>query len=201
MFFDIVEDPEIYFSGDSKVLFTSSLLLLTNLCFNYYLDNSLTTFFLISLPLWISLLFYFLSDNIRLIPLQDDVQKIWGQLLFSNGTKYIKNTDITKKRFINLYINVNEKDDKLIDFEYEYYKKNREIFVYQISNRDMIYFSNGKFILSNGKIVNIKVSDWLARCVSDNDIYVIEDNALRNTYISEEKHKILDLLNNNDSLL
>ena len=75
MFFDIVEDPEIEFSGDSKVLFTSSLLLLTNFCFNYYLDNNLTTFFLISMPLWISLLFYFLSENIRKIPLQDDVQK------------------------------------------------------------------------------------------------------------------------------
>ena len=201
MFFDIVEDPEIEFSGDSKVLFTSSLLLLTNFCFNYYLDNNLTTFFLISMPLWISLLFYFLSENIRKIPLQDDVQKMWGQILFSDGTKYIKNTDITKKRFTNLYINVNEKDDELIDFEYECYKKNFEIFAYQISNKDMIYFPNGKFILSNGKIVNIKVSDWLSRCVNDNSIYVIEDNALRNTYISEEKHKILDLLNNNDSSL
>ena len=198
MFFDIVEDPEIEFSGDIKVLFTSSLLLLTNLGFNYYLDNSFVTFLLMSLPLWISLLLHFSFYNKnKLIPLQEDMQNDWGEVLCINGKKYIKNTDITEKSFINLYVDCYQEDVRLREYEYECYQKNNEIFVYQISRKDMEYFPNDHFILSNGKLINIKVSDWLARCVDDNDIYVIQDTTLRNTYISEENYKILSLLDDN----
>eukprot|EP01052_Picozoa_sp_SAG31_P000699 SAG31_NODE_20_length_34168_cov_33.651296_25_plen_133_part_00 len=59
----------------SEVLFTSSLLLLTNFCFNYYLDNNSTTFFLISLPLWISLLFNIHHENRSCIILENIVSK------------------------------------------------------------------------------------------------------------------------------
>ena len=106
----------------------------------------------------------------------------WGNLLLSNGTKFIREEEISLDRFINLYVDSYQRDDKLREYEYKCYKNNREIFGLQISERDMDNFGNEHFGLENNQLVSIKVSDWIVRSDDSEDIYVIQDNILKTTY-------------------
>jgi hypothetical protein len=182
MYFDICEDPDINFSGNDRVILTSLFLLLISFCLNYYCENSFVTFLSISLPLWLSLIYFCFYPNNNFIPFQEDMREKWGNLLLSNGTKFIREEDISLDRFINLYVDSYQRDDKLREYEYKCYKKNREIFGLQISERDMGNFGNEHFVLENNQLVSIKVSDWIVRCVDREDIYVIQDNTLKRTY-------------------
>ena len=185
MFFDICEDADINFSGNERVILISSFLLLISFCLDYYCDNSFLTFLLISFPLWLSLLYYyFYKNNNYSIPFQEDMREKWGNLLLSNGTKFIREEEISLNRFINLYVDSYQRDDKLREYEYKCYKNNREIFGLQISERDMDNFGYDHFVLENNQLVSIKVSDWIVRCVDRESIYVIQDNTLKSTYKS-----------------
>ena len=63
MYFDILQDPEFELTSNQRVLLTAFSLNLLTLFLNYYNGNDFFTFVLFSLPLWISLIYYFCGIN------------------------------------------------------------------------------------------------------------------------------------------
>lgn len=193
---NLMDDLEIELITPEKlrVLIVASSLLLFSFIINISLDNTFTTYISVTLPLWISLIFFFTKDNKSRIPSQKEMQDKWGTLLMYNAEKFVKNTDITLQNFQNLYVDTYQKDDEIREIEYKYYQQNSEIFAIQLNNKEMEYFPNEHFELKNGKLVSVKKTDWIVTDQPMGDIYLIQDKTLRNTYISEENQKILQSL-------
>ena len=190
----IHDDLEIDFitPENLKVSIIAFPLLFLSFVLNVYLENTFWTYLAVTLPLWISLVLFFITEKKQMIPSQQIMKDKWGSLLIYNGKKFVKNTDLTMKQFKELYIDSYQKDDQLREIEYSKYKKNSEIFAIQINNKEMNFFPNEHFQLQNGKLICIKKNDWIVTDQPLGEIYVIQDKTLRNTYISEKNKKILD---------
>ena len=190
----IHDDLEIDFitPENLKVSIVAFPLLFLSFVLNVYLENTFWTYLAVTLPLWISLVLFFITEKKQMIPSQQIMKDKWGSLLIYNGKKFVKNTDLTMKQFKELYIDSYQKDDQLREIEYSKYKKNSEIFAIQINNKEMNFFPNEHFQLQNGKLICIKKNDWIVTDQPLGEIYVIQDKTLRNTYISEKNKKILD---------
>lgn len=193
---NLMDDLEIELITPEKlrVLIVASSLLLFSFIVNISLNNTFITYISVTLPLWISLIFFFTKDNKSRIPSQQEMQEKWAKLLMYNAEKFVKNTDLTLQKFKNLYVDTYQKDDQMREIEYKYYQQNSEIFAIQLNNKEMDYFPNEHFELKNGKLVSVKKTDWIVTDKLMGDIYLIQDKTLRNTYISEENHKILQSL-------
>ena len=193
---NLMDDLEIELITPEKlrVLIVASSLLLFSFIVNISLNNTFITYISVTLPLWISLIFFFTKDNKSRIPSQQEMQEKWAKLLMYNAEKFVKNTDLTLQKFKNLYVDTYQKDDQMREIEYKYYQQNSEIFAIQLNNKEMDYFPNEHFELKNGKLVSVKKTDWIVTDKLMGDIYLIQDKTLRNTYISEENQKILQSL-------
>ena len=178
-----------------RVLIIASSLLLLSFILNISLNNTFATYISVTLPLWISLMFFLTTDNKSRIPSQQAMQDKWGTLLMYNAEKFVKNTDLTLQNFQNLYVDTSyQKDDQMREIEYKYYQQNSEIFAIQLNHKEMEYFPNEHFQLKNGKLVSVQKTDWIVTDQPMGDIYLIQNKTLRNTYISEENQKILKSL-------
>ena len=188
------DDLEIDFitSENLTVSMIAFPLLFLSFLLNVYLENTLWTYLGVTLPVWISLILFLTTQKKKLIPSQKRMKEKWGNLLMYNGKKFVKNTDLTMEQFKELYIDSYQKDDQLREIEYSKYKQNSEIFAIQINNKDMDSFPNEHFQLKNGKLICIKKNDWIVTDQPLEEIYVIQDKTLRNTYISENNQKILE---------
>ena len=193
---NLMDDLEIELITPEKlrVLIIASSLLLLSFILNVSLNNTFATYISVTLPLWISLMLFFTTDNKSRIPSQQAMRDKWGTLLMYNAEKFVKNTDLTLQNFQNLYVDTYQKDDQMREIEYKYYQQNSEIFAIQLNNKEMEYFPNEHFQLKNGKLVSVQKTDWIVTDQPMGDIYLIQDKTLRNTYISEENHKILKSL-------
>jgi len=169
---------ELEFITNEKIKFTivTLLLLSISIILNSY------AFIIITLPLWICLLSFFLYGKIEYVPSQQKMKDKWGYLLISNSTVFNKNTNLTLQQFQNLYIDSYQQDQQLRKIEYQYYQQNSKIFAIQINNKEMEYFPNEHFQLSNGQLVSVQKYDWIVTDKPLGDIYLIQDKTLQNTY-------------------
>lgn len=194
---NLMQDLEIDFINKQqfRVVIVAFSLLLFSFILNISLGNTFATYISITSPLWLSLLLFLTQEHKSKIPSQQEMKNKWGTILMYKAQKFIKNTDLTLQNFQNLYVDTSyQKDDQMREIEYKYYQQNSEIFAIQINNKEMEYFPNEHFELKNGKLVSVKKNDWIVTDQPMGDIYLIQDKTLRNTYISEENHKILQSL-------